>query len=152
MTALKRTQQFEAGHARAVIGKNASGRHQQGDPTGAGILNRPLPLAGEAMKLLEPLQGARLHALVLAPCSFEALDNRTSAAIKVMSNRLSTQRKRISGRLAKGARSLLLTTSDAQTWIVDALDVDQTLVGKSVIVDGISTAADRIKADWIGCA
>jgi fructose-specific component phosphotransferase system IIB-like protein len=54
--------------------------------------------------------------------------------------------------LTKGARSLLLTTSDAQTWIVDALDVDQTLVGKNVIVDGISTAADRIKADWIGGA
>jgi hypothetical protein len=63
---------------------------------------------------------------------------------------VSTQRKRISGRLTKGARSLLLTTSDAQTWIVDAQDVDQTLVGKIVIVDGISTATDRIKADWIG--
>lgn len=65
---------------------------------------------------------------------------------------VSTQRKRISGRLTKGARSLLLTTSDAQTWIVDALDVDQSLVGENVIVDGISTAADRIQADWIGCA
>ncbi|GAA0762297.1 DUF5818 domain-containing protein [Erythrobacter ramosus] len=65
---------------------------------------------------------------------------------------MSTQRKRLSGRLTKGARSLLLTTSDAQTWIVDAPHVDQTLVGKNVIVDGISTAADRIKADWIGCA
>ena len=65
---------------------------------------------------------------------------------------VSTQRKRISGRLTKGARSFLLTTSDAQTWIVDALNVDQTLVGKNVIVDGISIAADRIKADWIGGA
>jgi hypothetical protein len=54
--------------------------------------------------------------------------------------------------LTKGARSLLLTTSDEQTWIVDALDVDQALVGKNVIVDGISTATDRIKADWIGYA
>lgn len=65
---------------------------------------------------------------------------------------MSIQRKRISGRLKKGARSLLLTTSDAQTWIVDALDVDQTLVGKTVIVGGISIAADRIKADRVGCA
>ena len=65
---------------------------------------------------------------------------------------VSIQRKRLSGRLTKGARSLLLTTSDTQTWIVDALDVDQTLVGKTVIVDGISAGADRIKADWIGCA
>lgn len=65
---------------------------------------------------------------------------------------MSTQRKRISGRLTKGARSLLLTTFDAQTWIVDAQDVDHTLVGKNVIVDGIPTAADRIKADWIGGA
>lgn len=65
---------------------------------------------------------------------------------------MSTQRKRISGRLTKGARSLLLTTSDAQTSIVNAQDMDQTLVGKNVIVDGISTAAGRIKADWIGGA
>ena len=65
---------------------------------------------------------------------------------------VSTQRKRISGRLTKGARSLLLTTSDEQTWIVEALDVDQALVGKNVIVDGISTAADRIQADWFGRA
>lgn len=65
---------------------------------------------------------------------------------------MSTQRKHIAGRLTKGAQSLLLTTSDAQTWIVDALHVDQTLVGKNVIVDGTSTAADRFKADWIGCA
>jgi hypothetical protein len=65
---------------------------------------------------------------------------------------VSTQRKRLSGRLTKGARSLLLTTSDEQTWIVDALEVDQALVDKNVIVDGISKAADRIKADWIGYA
>ena len=65
---------------------------------------------------------------------------------------MSTQRKRISGRLTKGARSLLLTTFDARTWIIDALDVDPTLVGKNVIVDGIYTATDRIKAEWIGCA
>jgi hypothetical protein len=52
--------------------------------------------------------------------------------------------------LTKGARSLLLTTSDEQIWIVETLDVDQSLVGKNVIVDGIPTAADRIQADWIG--
>jgi len=63
---------------------------------------------------------------------------------------VSTQRKRISGRLTKGSRSLLLTTSDEHTWIVETLDVDQSLVGKNVIVDGIPTAADRIQADWIG--
>jgi hypothetical protein len=52
--------------------------------------------------------------------------------------------------LTKGARSLLLTTSDEHIWIVETLDVDQSLVGKNVIVDGIPTAADRIQADWIG--
>lgn len=65
---------------------------------------------------------------------------------------MSTHRKRLSGRLTKGARSLLLTTSDEQIWVVEALDVDQSLVGKSVIVDGVVTATDRIQADWIGCA
>ena len=63
---------------------------------------------------------------------------------------MSSQRKRLSGRLTKGARSLLLTTSDEDIWIVETLDVDQSLVGKNVIVDGIPTAADRIQADWIG--
>ncbi len=63
---------------------------------------------------------------------------------------MSTQRKRVSGRLTKGARSFLLTTLDERTWIVEAVDVDQDLVGNDVIVDGISTAADRIQADWIG--
>lgn len=63
---------------------------------------------------------------------------------------MSSQRKRLSGRLTKGARSLLLTTPDEYIWIVETLDVDQSLVGKNVIVDGIPTAADRIQADWIG--
>lgn len=65
---------------------------------------------------------------------------------------MSTQRKRLSGRLTKGARSLLLTTLDGHTWIVEAVDANQDLVGKDVIVDGISTAVDRIQADWIGCS
>jgi hypothetical protein len=52
--------------------------------------------------------------------------------------------------LTKGARSLLLTTSDEQIWVIEAPDVDQNLVGKNVIVDGIPTTADRIQADWIG--
>jgi hypothetical protein len=32
VAALQRAQQLEAGHARAVIGKNAAGRHEQGNP------------------------------------------------------------------------------------------------------------------------
>lgn len=63
---------------------------------------------------------------------------------------MSSQRKRLSGRLTKGARSLLLTTSDEQIWVIEAPDVDQNLFGKNVIVDGIPTAADRVQADWIG--
>lgn len=63
---------------------------------------------------------------------------------------MSSQRKRLSGRLTKGARNLLLTTSDEHIWIIETLDVDQSLVGKNVIVDGIPMAADRIQADWIG--
>ena len=63
---------------------------------------------------------------------------------------MSSQRKRLSGRLTKGARSLLLTTSYEHIWIVETLDVDQSLVGKNVIVDGSPTTADRIQADWIG--
>lgn len=65
---------------------------------------------------------------------------------------VSIQRKRLSGRLTKGARSLLLTTSDEQIWIVDALEVDPSFVGKDVIIDGVLTSADRIQAEWIGCA
>jgi hypothetical protein len=61
-------------------------------------------------------------------------------------------RKRLSGQLTQGARSLILTTADGDTWIVDADEVDPLLIGQQVIVEGVTATQNRLKADWIGAA
>lgn len=63
---------------------------------------------------------------------------------------LSGVRKRVSGQLTQGARSLILTTDEGEVWIIDATDVDIFLVGQHVKLEGIATGSDRICADWIG--
>ena len=57
---------------------------------------------------------------------------------------------RLSGRLTKGSRSLLITTPDEGTWIVDAPDFDGALLEQNVIVEGVLKSPERILADWIG--
>lgn len=59
---------------------------------------------------------------------------------------------RLSGRLTKGARSLLITTPDEGTWIVDAPEFDGALLEQNVIVEGVLKSPERIQADWIGAA
>lgn len=63
---------------------------------------------------------------------------------------LSGVRKRLSGQLTQGARSLILTTDEGEVWIIDATDIDSSLVGQQVKLEGIATGSDRICADWIG--
>jgi hypothetical protein len=63
---------------------------------------------------------------------------------------LSGVRKRVSGQLTQGARSLILTTDEGEVWIIDATDIDTSLVGQQVKLEGIATGSDRICADWIG--
>ena len=63
---------------------------------------------------------------------------------------LSGVRKRLSGQLVQGARSLILTTGEGQVWIVDAAEFDASLVGGQVKLEGVATGSYRISADWIG--
>lgn len=63
---------------------------------------------------------------------------------------LSGVRKRVSGQLTQGARSLILTTDEGDVWIVDAADIDSSLIGRKVKLEGVATSSDRICADWIG--
>lgn len=67
-------------------------------------------------------------------------------------SKLSGVRKRMSGQLTRGARSLNLTTDEGEVWIIDVSDGDESLVGQRVKLEGIATGADRIRADWIGLA
>ena len=63
---------------------------------------------------------------------------------------LSGVRKRVSGQLTQGARSLMLTTVEGEVWIIDATEVDISLLGQQVKLEGVATGSDRIHADWIG--
>ena len=65
---------------------------------------------------------------------------------------MSSVRKRLSGQLSQGARSLILTTTDGEAWIVDADEIDPALVGQLVKLEGLATRQGRIHADWIGAA
>lgn len=65
---------------------------------------------------------------------------------------MSGVRKRLSGQLSQGARSLILTTTDGEAWIVDADEIDSSLVGQAVKLEGLTMRQGRIHADWIGAA
>ena len=65
---------------------------------------------------------------------------------------LTGKRIRMSGSLAKAARSLLLTTSNGNTWAVEANDDIVPLFDQQVIIEGTAITRDRIRADWIGPA
>ena len=65
---------------------------------------------------------------------------------------MSGVRKRLSGELVQGARSLILTTPEGDAWIVDTEEVDPSLIGQVVKIEGIATRPGRIRADWVGAA
>jgi hypothetical protein len=65
---------------------------------------------------------------------------------------MSSGRIRVSGRLRRGRRGLILTTKDDQLWIVESEHNADDLVGSAVIIDGIVAGMDRLRADWIGAA
>lgn len=77
--------------------------------------------------------------------SCEAGDHEKTAA-------LTGKRIRMSGSLAKAARGLLLTTSDGDTWAVEAEDDIVPIFDQQVIIEETMIARDRLRADWVGPA
>lgn len=65
---------------------------------------------------------------------------------------MNSGRIRVSGRLSRGRRGLILTTKDDQLWIVESEHNADDLVGSAVIIDGIVAGMDRLRVDWIGAA
>jgi len=60
------------------------------------------------------------------------------------------KRKRITGVLELGPRRPQIVTVTGDRWSLDCDDIAPDLVGHEVTVEGILTAMNRIKADWIG--
>lgn len=64
---------------------------------------------------------------------------------------MSNERVRISGKLTRARRGLLLTANDSgEVWVVETDELDEQLVDQNVTVDGTVSGTDRLKADWIG--
>lgn len=59
---------------------------------------------------------------------------------------------RVSGKLSRGRRGLILTTDDNELWVIDTDDDVARLIGHRVRVEGAAAGLDRLKADWIGTA
>ncbi len=63
---------------------------------------------------------------------------------------MSAETIRVAGMLSRGKRGLVLSTKDEAVWIIDSdVSADQ-FVGSDIIVEGIVTGFDRLRADWIG--
>ena len=65
---------------------------------------------------------------------------------------VSGSRKRVSGRLGRGRRGLILTTDEGELWVVDTDDDVAHLTDHRVVVEGTASGLDRLRADWIGAA
>jgi hypothetical protein len=63
---------------------------------------------------------------------------------------LSSKRKRVTGKLAEGARGFSILTDTGELWVLDRADVESDLVGRVVTAEGNVTGLDRIQPDWIG--
>lgn len=60
------------------------------------------------------------------------------------------KRKRISGRLDLGPRGFNLLTDAGDLWVLDRDDIDNDLIGRVVIAEGMLSGLDRLQVDWIG--
>lgn len=47
---------------------------------------------------------------------------------------------------------MILTTKDDDVWIVESEETADDLIGSAVVVEGIVSGIDRLRADWIGLA
>jgi len=62
------------------------------------------------------------------------------------------KRVRMSGTLSRAVRGLLLTTANGQVWAIETDEQDGPMPEQHVVVEGVTVATDRLRADWIGPA
>jgi len=59
---------------------------------------------------------------------------------------------RVSGKLSRGRRGLILKTSDHELWVLDTVEDVEHLLEQNVVAEGLLAGLDRLKVDWIGIA
>jgi hypothetical protein len=61
-------------------------------------------------------------------------------------------RRRLTGRLGKSERGLILQMDDGGVYALDADAAAQALVGQRVTIEGTRSGFDRIDVEWVGPA
>ena len=66
------------------------------------------------------------------------------------SGNLTGKRRRITGLLEQGTRSLQLVTDSGDRWSLDCEEFDFDLIGQKVTAEGVLVGLDRLKIYWMG--
>ena len=65
---------------------------------------------------------------------------------------MTTNRRRITGRLELGPRGYSIVTEAGDHWVLEGCEPDCNLIGAQVTAEGESHGLDRLRTDWIGTA
>ena len=65
---------------------------------------------------------------------------------------MTTNRRRITGRLELGPRGYAIVTEAGDHWVLEGGEPDDNLIGAQVTAEGESHGLDRLRTDWIGTA
>ena len=63
---------------------------------------------------------------------------------------MSTNRKRISGRLEQLPRGYAIVTDTGDHWVLDDFEPDNDQIGEEVTAEGQIVGLDRLQVDWLG--
>ncbi len=61
-------------------------------------------------------------------------------------------RRRVSGRLMKSGRGLIVELDDGGVYALDGCEEAEDLIGFRVTVEGVRSGFDRLEVEWIGPA
>ncbi|WP_188053651.1 DUF5818 domain-containing protein [Sphingosinithalassobacter sp. CS137] len=65
---------------------------------------------------------------------------------------MTTNRRRITGRLELGPRGYSIVTEAGDHWVLEGCEPDSDTIGGQVTAEGESHSLDRLRTDWIGTA
>ncbi len=63
---------------------------------------------------------------------------------------MSTNRKRITGRLEHLPRGFAIVTEAGDHWVLDDFEPDNDQIGEEVTAEGQIVGLDRLQVDWLG--